>query len=104
MRSPTADLNGKRIVGQWRRVSPHPGTAPEIAARYVVCMSKLQDRMIAGFTAGERDYIRRELDMFFSTCVPPLRGGLRLGSRRVDAALASASHRGHPPLPHRSTR
>jgi hypothetical protein len=23
--------------------------------------------MIAGFTAGERDYIRRELDMFFST-------------------------------------
>ena len=23
--------------------------------------------MIAGFTAGERDYIRRELDIFFST-------------------------------------
>ena len=44
-----------------------PGLRPEIAACYVVCMSKLQDRMIAGFTAGERDYIRRELDIFFST-------------------------------------
>jgi hypothetical protein len=32
-------------------------------------MSKTQDRMIAGFTAGERDYIRRELDMFFSEAV-----------------------------------
>ena len=38
-----------------------------MAACYVACMSKWQDRMIAGFTAGERDYIRRELDMFFST-------------------------------------
>jgi len=28
---------------------------------------KTQQPMIAGFTAGERDYIRRGLDMFFST-------------------------------------
>ena len=35
--------------------------------------------------------------------VPPLRGGLPLGSRRVDAALTSARHRGHPQLPHRGT-
>jgi hypothetical protein len=30
-------------------------------------MSKRQDRIIVGFTTGERDYIRRELDIFFST-------------------------------------
>ncbi|WP_159014689.1 hypothetical protein [Acidisoma sp. S159] len=30
-------------------------------------MSKLNDPTAAGFTAGEREYIRRELDMFFST-------------------------------------
>ena len=36
--------------------------------------------------------------------VPPLRGGLPRGARRIDAALASARHRGHPCLPHRGTR
>jgi hypothetical protein len=30
-------------------------------------MTKMQTLQAAGFTAGERDYIRRELDMFFST-------------------------------------
>jgi len=30
-------------------------------------MSKKQRDMVAGFTPGERDYIRRELDRFFST-------------------------------------
>jgi hypothetical protein len=30
-------------------------------------VSKTPERMIAGFTTGERDYIRRELDIFFST-------------------------------------
>ena len=30
-------------------------------------MSRPPAQIIAGFTAGERDYIRRELDMFFST-------------------------------------
>jgi hypothetical protein len=57
------------------------GTAPAIAACYVVCMSKLQDRMIAGFTAGERDYIRRELDMFFST-LPSVAEGFQLKTWR----------------------
>jgi hypothetical protein len=56
-------------------------TAPEIAACYVVCMSKLQDRMIAGFTPGERDYIRRELDMFFST-LPSVAEGFQLKTWR----------------------
>jgi hypothetical protein len=30
-------------------------------------MAKMQTAPAAGFTPGERDYIRRELDMFFST-------------------------------------
>ena len=30
-------------------------------------MGKTQTAMIAGFTAKERDYIRSELDLFFST-------------------------------------
>jgi hypothetical protein len=30
-------------------------------------MSTTQKAMIAGFTSAERDYIRSELDMFFST-------------------------------------
>jgi hypothetical protein len=33
--------------------------------------------MIAGFTAGERDYLRRELDVFFST-VPSVAEGFLL--------------------------
>src|SRR6202046_2514887 len=37
-------------------------------AWYVAAMSKTPERMIAGFTTGERDYIRRELDIFFSPC------------------------------------
>jgi hypothetical protein len=40
-------------------------------------MSKQQDRMIAGFTSGERDYIRRELDVFFST-LPSVAEGFHL--------------------------
>jgi hypothetical protein len=44
-------------------------------------MSKLQDRMIAGFTAGERDYIRRELDIFFST-LPSVAEGFQLKNWR----------------------
>src|SRR5271157_5194927 len=39
----------------------------EITACCVGRMSKQQDRMIAGFTTGERGYIRRELDVVFST-------------------------------------
>jgi hypothetical protein len=30
-------------------------------------MTKMQTAPVAGFTPGERDYIRRELDMYFST-------------------------------------
>jgi hypothetical protein len=44
-------------------------------------MSKSQDRMIAGFTSGERDYIRRELDMVFST-LPSVAEGFQLKTWR----------------------
>ena len=44
-------------------------------------MSKTPDRMIAGFTAGERDYIRRGLDMFFST-LPSVAEGFQLKTWR----------------------
>jgi hypothetical protein len=37
--------------------------------------------MIAGFTAGERDYIRRELDIFFST-LPSVAEGFHLKTWR----------------------
>ena len=44
-------------------------------------MSKRQDRMIVGFTTGERDYIRRELDIFFST-LPSVAEGFHLKTWR----------------------
>ena len=55
-------------------------------------MSSGQDRMIAGFTAGERDYIRRELDMFFST-LPSVAEGFQLKTWR------SGPDAGQPKLP-----
>src|ERR1700730_6998555 len=58
-----------------------PRTAPKIAACYGAYMSSGQDRVIAGFTAGERDYIRRELDMFFST-LPSVAEGFQLKTWR----------------------
>ena len=44
-------------------------------------MSKTQTVPIAGFTPGERDYIRRELDMFFST-LPTVAEGFQLKTWR----------------------
>jgi hypothetical protein len=44
-------------------------------------MSKQRDRIIAGFTSGERDYIRRELDVFFST-LPSVTEGFHLKTWR----------------------
>ena len=57
------------------------GTAPAIAVCYGVRMSKRQDQMIAGFTTGERDYIRRQLDIFFST-LPSVAEGFQLKTWR----------------------
>ena len=44
-------------------------------------MSKTQTAPLAGFTPGERDYIRRELDMFFST-LPSVAEGFQLKTWR----------------------
>src|SRR6202035_241597 len=44
-------------------------------------MSKTQTAPLAGFTPGERDYIRRELDMFFST-LPTVAEGFQLKNWR----------------------
>jgi hypothetical protein len=44
-------------------------------------MSRPPDRMIAGFTVGKREYIRRELDMFFST-LPSVAEGFQLKTWR----------------------
>jgi len=46
--------------------------------------------MIAGFTSGERDYIRRELDMVFST-LPSVAEGFQLKTWRggLDAGKPS---------------
>ena len=55
-------------------------------------MSKTQNGTAEGFTAGERDYIRRELDVFFST-PPRIADGLQLKTWR-GGPLA-----GHPKVP-----
>jgi hypothetical protein len=44
-------------------------------------MSKTPERMIAGFSTRERDYIRRELNIFFST-LPSVAEGLQLKTWR----------------------
>ena len=44
-------------------------------------MTKMQTAPPAGFTAGERDYIRRELDMVFST-LPTVAEGFQLRTWR----------------------
>ena len=44
-------------------------------------MSKTRNETAGGFTAGERDYIRRELDMFFST-LPRVADGFQLETWR----------------------
>jgi hypothetical protein len=44
-------------------------------------MSKTVNETVGGFTAGERDYIRRELDMFFST-LPRVADGFQLKTWR----------------------
>ncbi len=44
-------------------------------------MTKMQTAPVAKFTPGERDYIRRELDMFFST-LPTVAEGFQLKAWR----------------------
>ena len=44
-------------------------------------MSKMQSEGIAAFTSGERDYIRRQLDRYFST-LPTVADGFQLKTWR----------------------
>jgi 2-hydroxychromene-2-carboxylate isomerase len=65
-------------------------------------MSNKQSGMIAGFTAGERDYIRRELDRFFSTLptvaegflLKTWRGGPEAGKPKLPPAAKGLMDRG----------
>ena len=65
-------------------------------------MTDAKNRMIAGFTAGERDYIRRELDQFFSTLptvaegfwLKTWRGGPKAGKPKIPPAAAGLLDRG----------
>jgi hypothetical protein len=65
---------------------------PVAAPCYLARMSKRKDRMIAGFTGGERDYIRRQLDIFFST-LPSVAEGFHLKTWR------GGPYAGKPKLP-----
>src|SRR5208282_3301103 len=55
-------------------------------------MSKMQSVAVATFTAGEREYIRRELDSFFST-LPSVAEGFQLKPGAVGRRPVSQSSR-----------
>ena len=65
-------------------------------------MSTLNQPIAAGFTPGERDYIRRELDMFFSTyptvaegfMVKTWRGGVDAGKPKLSPVAKGLIDRG----------
>jgi len=65
-------------------------------------MSKTNTAASAAFTAGERDYIRRELDRFFSTLpsvadgfqIRTWRGGAQAGQPKVPLAAKGLLERG----------
>jgi hypothetical protein len=63
-----------------KRLAHWPTRKAEHAIRSL--MSKMQTLPVAGFTAGERDYIRRELDMFFAS-LPSVADGFQLRTRRA---------------------
>jgi hypothetical protein len=65
-------------------------------------MDKVQQHLIAGFTAGEREYIRRELSQFFSS-FPTVaegfqlrvwRGGQRAGEPKIPLSTKGLLARG----------
>jgi hypothetical protein len=65
-------------------------------------MSKQNQPTVAGFTPGEREYIRRELDMFFSTyptvaegfLLKTWRGGLDAGKPKLSPIARGPMERG----------
>jgi hypothetical protein len=68
--------------GQQASISPRRQVlTPTAGSAMSRIMSKPQTAMIAGFTSRERDYIRRELDQFFST-LPTVADGFQLKTWR----------------------
>jgi hypothetical protein len=65
-------------------------------------MSETHSESVVGFSAGERDYIRRELDMFFSTfpavaegfLLKTWRGGPQAGQPKLPPAARGLLDRG----------
>ncbi len=70
-------------------------------------MTNLQSGAAAGFTPGERDYIRRELDMFFST-YPRVADGFQLktwrGGPQAGQAKVPPTAKGRNPPPEAALR
>src|SRR5208337_4477279 len=84
---PEAATSGARATGGGRRASPRacgsaPGARTWAAKRANMRrMDKMQSVAVATFTAREREYIRRELDSFFST-LPSVAAGFQLKTWR----------------------
>jgi hypothetical protein len=76
-----------RAVCTAQRASLAPGWASRAASERNYAMMRImettkQKAMIAGFTSSERDYIRRELDQFFST-LPSVADGFQIKTWRT---------------------
>ncbi len=65
-------------------------------------MNETHPEPVVGFSSGERDYIRRELDMFFSTfptvvegfLLKTWRGGIQAGQPKIPPAAKGLLERG----------
>ncbi len=89
------ERGSKALRGRCRESDGNPrsnghDTAPASHAR--ATMSKSQQRMTAGLTTGERDYIRRELDRYFTT-LPSVAEGIQVKVWRTGSRI------GQPKLP-----
>jgi hypothetical protein len=71
---PTADVRAKPDRGGLEAASARTYAAGHAS---LPSMSKMQSEVIATFTSSERDYIRRQLDRFFST-LPTVADGFQL--------------------------
>ena len=84
------------------QLAVEPGADVGALTDYMLAMNTMQAAMIAGFTSGERDYIRRELDMYFSTLptvaegflVKTWRGGAQAGQPKVPLHAKGLVERG----------
>src|SRR5271166_4426646 len=100
--------SGARAASGGRRASPRAcGSAAgartwEAKRANMRRMSKMQNVAVATFTAREREYIRRELDSFFSTLpsvaegfqLKTWRGGPQAGKPKLSPAATGLLDRG----------